>query len=71
MMQTRLLSSVSVQACLLRNGIVKLGHLMDKDGWKSVETIKEVTGLRSQRLASKLIEEIFSFFLIETFMEKV
>lgn len=58
MIQTRLLSSVSVRACLLRNGIVKLGHLMDKDGWKSVENIKEVTGLRSQRLVSKMMEEI-------------
>lgn len=31
-----------------------LGHLMDKLGWKSVKIVKEVTGLRSQRLASKL-----------------
>ncbi len=45
MMHTRLLSSVSVQACLLRNRIVKLCRLMDKNGWKSVETIKEVTSL--------------------------
>lgn len=43
MIQTSLLSSVS----LLRNGIVKLGHQMDKDGWKSVDTIKEGTGLWS------------------------
>lgn len=37
---------------------MKMVHLMDKDGWKSVEMIKEVTGLQSQRLASKLIEDI-------------
>ncbi len=29
MIQTRLLSSVSVRTCLLRNGVLKLGHLLD------------------------------------------
>jgi len=58
MTQTRLLSSVSVSSCLQRNGIVKLGHLLNRDGWKSLEELKRLTGLRSSRLTQKLMEEI-------------
>lgn len=58
MIQTRLLSSVSVSACLQRKGIVKLGHLLNRDGWKSLEELKEMTGLRSSRLTEKLMEGI-------------
>lgn len=60
MIQTRLLSSVSVSACLQRKGIVKLGHLLNRDGWKSLEELKEMTGLRSSRLTEKLMEGIVS-----------
>lgn len=49
LIQTRLLSFTSVQRCLLKSGAVKLGHLINEDGWKSVEQLK-VTGLRSSRL---------------------
>ncbi len=58
MVQTRLLSSVSVCACLQKHGIVKLGQLLTNDQWESVETLKEVTGLKSARLTEKLVEEI-------------
>ncbi len=58
MVQTRLLSSVSMCACLQRHGIVKLGQLLKNDQWESVETLKEVTGLKSARLTEKLVEEI-------------
>lgn len=50
MIQTRLLSSVTVRQCLLRNGIVKLDHLLNEEGWKSLDELKEATGLRSSRL---------------------
>ncbi len=53
LIQTRLLSSVTVRKCLLKNGTVKLDHLLNKDGWKSLEELKEATGLRSSRLVSK------------------
>ncbi|XP_067281170.1 cilia- and flagella-associated protein 69-like [Pseudorasbora parva] len=49
-----------MRMCLLRNIIVKLGHLLDNNGWRSAETLKEVTGLRSLRLAAKLMEDIFN-----------
>lgn len=58
MIQTRLLSAVSVRACLQRHGIVKLGQLLNNDRWESVETLKELTGLKSSRLTEKLVEEI-------------
>lgn len=58
MIQTRLLSSASVCACLQRHGIVKLRQLLNNDQWESVETLKEVTGLKSSRLTEKLVEEI-------------
>lgn len=54
--KTRLLPSVSV--CLQRHGIVKLGQLLNNDRWESVETLKELTGLRSSHLTEKLVEEI-------------
>lgn len=56
--QIRLLSSVSVCACLQRHGIVKLGQLLKNDRWESVETLKEITGLKSSRLTEKLGEQI-------------
>jgi len=60
MIQTRMLSSASIRTSLLRNNVVKLGHLLDRNGWRSAETIREVTGLRSLRLTEKLMEEIFN-----------
>lgn len=60
MIQTRLLYSVSVSAVLKRNGVVKMRHLLDDDGWKPVGILKEMTGLKSDRLVSKLIEEIWN-----------
>ncbi len=60
LIQTRLLSSVTVRKCLLKNGTVKLDHLLNKEGWKSLEELKEATGLRSSRLVSKLKEEIYN-----------
>ncbi len=57
LIQTRLLSSVTVRKCLLKNGTVKLDHLLNKEGWKSLE---EATGLRSSRLVSKLKEENYN-----------
>lgn len=47
MIQTRQLSSVSVRTCLLRNGVQKLGHLLDKRGWKSTEALQEMTGMNA------------------------
>jgi len=47
-----------VRACLQRHGIVKLGQLLNDGEWESVETLKEVTGLKSSRLTGKLVEEI-------------
>lgn len=58
MIQTRLLSSISVRRCLLRNGVQKLEHLLDERGWKSIEALQEMTGLKSLRLVSKLKEEV-------------
>lgn len=60
MIQTRLLSAVSVSSVLKRHGIVKMRHLLNDDGWKPVEILKEMTGLKSERLVSKLIEEIWN-----------
>ncbi len=60
MIQTRLLSSVSVSTVLKRNGVVKMRHLLDDDGWKPVGILKEMTGLKSEHLVSKLIEEIWN-----------
>ncbi len=60
LIQTRLLSSVTVRKCLLKNGTVKLDHLLNKEGWKSLEELKEATGLRSSCLVSKLKEEIYN-----------
>ncbi|KAK3509202.1 hypothetical protein QTP70_025562, partial [Hemibagrus guttatus] len=57
-MQSRLLSSVSIRKCLLGNGITKLGHLLNEEGWIPTEGLKAVTGLRSSRLAAKLLEEL-------------
>ncbi|KAL6457542.1 hypothetical protein MHYP_G00345050 [Metynnis hypsauchen] len=43
LIQTRLLSSASVRACLLRKGCTKLEHRMDVNGWKSpVEPVLRV-----------------------------
>ncbi|KAK3508548.1 hypothetical protein QTP70_031935 [Hemibagrus guttatus] len=53
-----LLSSVSIRKCLLGNGITKLGHLLNEEGWIPTEELKAVTGLRSSRLAAKLQEEL-------------
>ncbi len=61
LIQTRLLSSVTVRKCLLKNGTVKLDHLLNKEGWKSLEELKEATGLRSSRLVSKLKEENYKW----------
>lgn len=58
LIQTRLQSFISVQKSLLENGVTKLGHLINEDGWKPVEQLKEVTGLRSVRLVLKLKEKI-------------
>ncbi len=58
MIQTRLLSSVSVRTCLLRNGVLKLGYILDERGWKSREALQEIAGLKSVRFVSKLKEEI-------------
>lgn len=58
LIQTRLLSSVTVRRCLIRNGVYKLGHLLDERGWKPTEELQELTGLRSLRLVFKLKEEI-------------
>lgn len=38
---------------------MKLDHLLNKEGWKSLEELKEATGLRSSRLVLKLKEEIY------------
>ncbi|KAK3531870.1 hypothetical protein QTP70_033418, partial [Hemibagrus guttatus] len=57
-MQSRVLSSVSIHKCLLGNGITKLGHLLNEEGWIPTEELKAVTGLRSSRLAAKLQEEL-------------
>ncbi|KAK3513022.1 hypothetical protein QTP70_000183 [Hemibagrus guttatus] len=57
-MQSRLLSSVSIRKCLLGNGITKLGHLLNEEGWIPTEGLKAVTGLRSSHLAAKLQEEL-------------
>ncbi len=43
LIQTRLLSSVTVRKCLLKNGTVKLDHLLNKEGWKSLEELKEAS----------------------------
>lgn len=61
--QTRLLSSISVRTCLLRNGVTKLGRLLHKNGWRPVETLKVVTGLWSTCLISKLVAENFAVLL--------
>lgn len=60
MSPTRLLSTVSVSARSQRNEIVKLGNLLCRDRWRSVEVLKEMMGLRSSRLTQKLMEEIFN-----------
>ncbi|KAK3528671.1 hypothetical protein QTP70_007715 [Hemibagrus guttatus] len=57
-MQSRLLSLVSIHKCLLGNGITKLGHLLNKEGWIPTEELKAVMGLRSSRLAEKLQEKL-------------
>lgn len=51
---------MTIRQCLLRNGIVKLDHLLNEDGWKSTDELQEATGLRSSRLVSKLKEEIYN-----------
>lgn len=56
--QTRLLSSMSVHACLQRHSIVKLGQLLNKNCWESAETLKEVIGFKCSRLTEKITEEI-------------
>ncbi|KAK3543616.1 hypothetical protein QTP70_025016, partial [Hemibagrus guttatus] len=56
--ENRLLSSVNIRKCLLGNGITKLGHLLNEEGWIPTEELKAVTGLRSSRLAAKLQEEL-------------
>ncbi len=57
---TRFLSSVSIRRTLLKNGVTKLGHLLDNGGWSSVETFRELSGLCSTRIASKLRDDIFA-----------
>ncbi len=37
---------------------MKLGQLLENYQWESVETLKEVTGLKFLRLTEKLVEEI-------------
>jgi len=58
LIQTRILTSVTVRQRLIRNGIVKLDNLLNDEGWKSSDELQEATGLRSSRLVSKLKEEI-------------
>ncbi|KAL7838857.1 hypothetical protein AOLI_G00272610 [Acnodon oligacanthus] len=60
LIQTRLLSSAGVRACLLRKGCTKLGHCMDVNGWKSPIELGEVTGLQSCRVVARLLEEVKS-----------
>ncbi len=60
MIQTRHLSSVSVSTVLKRNGVVQIRQLLEDDGWKPVDILKEITGLKSERLVSKPIEEIWN-----------
>lgn len=60
LIQTRFLSSLSIQRTLVKNGVTKLGHLLDNGGWSSVDTFKELSGLCSIRIASKLRDEIFA-----------
>ncbi len=54
MIQTRLLSSVSVRTCLPRNGVLKLGYILDERGWKSREALQEITGLKVCTLCLKI-----------------
>lgn len=58
--RTRLLSSVSVRKCFQSNRINKAGSFITDKGWKKTEKLKEVTGLRSSRLVSKLKEKIYN-----------
>ncbi len=60
LIRTRFLSSVSIRRTLLKNGVTKLGHLLDNGGWSSVETFRELSGLCSTRIASKLRDDIFA-----------
>lgn len=60
LIQTRFLSSVSIQRTLVKNGVTKLGHLLDNGRWSSVDTFKELSGLCSIRIASKLRDEMFA-----------
>ncbi|KAG1946376.1 V-set and immunoglobulin domain-containing protein 1-like [Pimephales promelas] len=56
--KTFVLCKRAVRACLQRHGIVKLGQLLNDGEWESVETLKEVTGIKSSRLTEKLVGEI-------------
>ncbi|KAL7838010.1 hypothetical protein AOLI_G00264140 [Acnodon oligacanthus] len=60
LIQTQLLSSAGVRACLLRKGCTKLGHCMDVNGWKSPVELGEVMGLQSCRVVARLLEEVKS-----------
>lgn len=60
LIQTRFLSSMSIRRTLVKNGVTKLGHLLDNGRWSSVATFKELSGLCSIRIVSKLRDEIFA-----------
>ncbi|KAI4900412.1 hypothetical protein NFI96_009713, partial [Prochilodus magdalenae] len=60
LLQTRLLSSSSIRACLLRSGCTKLGHVLQTNGWRSPTELRKVTGLYSPRLVTQLLEEVES-----------
>lgn len=61
LIQTRFVSSLSIRRTLVKNGVTKLGRLLDNGGWSSEDTFKALSGLCSTRIALKLGDEICCF----------
>ena len=55
--QSRILSSVSVQRILTTAGLTKLAGLRSAGQWKTAARLCQDTGIKSLRLMDKLVEE--------------
>lgn len=60
LIQSRILSSASVQRTLITAGVTKLAGLRSAGQWKTAARLSGETGIKSLRLVEKLLEEVMA-----------
>ncbi|KAK7888857.1 hypothetical protein WMY93_024417 [Mugilogobius chulae] len=58
MVKSNLLDSAQLRAAFTTAGLTKLVHLRLRRGWKSAAQLSQETGLRSERVLQRLLQEV-------------